>query len=74
MSDAEKLEACENALQFLGDAVADVFGQMIKGNWQDDHGHNVSNNIAMINLADAMGDAIKMRSEVLGYIGGSQFL
>lgn len=74
MDDAEKLEAAENQLEILGDAVASVFEQLVKGNWMDDNGHHVSNNSAMISLADAMESTIKMRADVLGYIGGSQFL
>lgn len=74
VTDTEKLEAVENQLQILGDAIADVFEQLVKGNWMDDIGHHVSNNAAMIGLADAMESTIKMRNEVLGYIGGGQFL
>lgn len=74
MTDTEKLEAAQNQLQILGDAVVSVFEQLLKGNWIDDTGHDVAGNFAIVSLADAMKSTIKMRANVLGYIGGSQFL
>lgn len=41
-------------VEHLGDSVTDVFEQMIKGNWTDDHQHGVELNLAMINLKEAV--------------------
>ena len=74
MDDTVKLDAVERQLQTLGDAVCDVFEQMVKGNWVDDCGHDVTKNQAMANLANAMERTILMREAVLGYKGGAQFI
>jgi len=51
--DAE-IERLRANLTSLGDAVIDMFEQMIKGNWKDDHDHDVHMNRAMISCKDAM--------------------
>lgn len=50
----------------MGDAIADVITQMLKGNWVDDHGHPVTNNVAMIALGNSLNGAsafAEMRSQ-----------
>jgi len=46
----------------LGDVIADVFEQMILGNWIDEHGHKVFQNTALIILKDCLSEAIEFRS------------
>lgn len=48
-------------IQQFGDAATNVFEQMLKGNWKDDHGHDVKNNVHMMALADAVRTAIAFR-------------
>lgn len=42
----------------LGNAATDVFEQMLKGNWRDDHGHDVRLNKAMCDLKAAVERAM----------------
>ena len=48
-------------MQDTGDAIADVFNQMIKGNWKDDHDHDVRMNRAMCRLKDVLAAMIEYR-------------
>lgn len=52
----------EAVIEALGDAATDVFEQMERGAWEDDHGHDVRWNAAMLRLKDAVGMAIAHRS------------
>lgn len=45
-----------------GDAIADVFEQMNKGKWIDDHGHDVQLNRGMLALKDRLIEAIDLRA------------
>lgn len=54
-------------LQDTGDRITRVFEQMIKSNWQDDHGHDVRMNVAMLDLRLALSDIGKFRERYLGY-------
>ena len=50
-----KLRTAERErMEALGDAAADVIEQMLKGHWVDDHGHDVSLNMAMLDLKNAL--------------------
>jgi len=53
----------DEILNLVGDKVCDVFEQMEKGNWIDDHGHQVKMNVAMIDLLDAMTKACAYRQK-----------
>ncbi len=63
----EKLKACEEIIGKLGDGVANMFEQLIHGNWVDDHGHKVTMNAAMIALKEQMEATMWFRHSVLGY-------
>ena len=54
-------------LQDTGDRIIRVFEQMIKGNWQDDHGHDVRMNVAMLDLRLVLSDIGKFREKHLNY-------
>ncbi len=45
------------ALNNLGDNVTDMFEQMTRGNWVDDHGHSVLMNAKMIALKNSILEA-----------------
>lgn len=64
---AAKLAALEGHVQNMGDAVAYVFEQMLRGKWVDDHNHDVRRNAAMLDLKDRLGDMTAFRAEHLGY-------
>lgn len=49
----ELLEALGN----LGDGVTDMFEQLTRGNWVDDHGHSVLLNAQMIALENSIPEA-----------------
>lgn len=57
----------EPLLQEVGDAIAGVFDQMLKGKWRDDHDHDVRFNAQMLKLKDALGAIGKFRENHLGY-------
>ena len=46
----------------FGDAVTDMFDQMDRGNWVDDHGHDVRMNAQMRALIPIVVDAIAARA------------
>lgn len=63
-------------IQQLGDRVADMFEQLIKGNWHDDHDHDVKWNKAMLDLKSTLKNVMQARADHLGYtaraaLGGS---
>lgn len=45
----------------FGDAVTDMFEQMSRGNWTDDHGHDVRMNAKMLALKPLIVKAIELR-------------
>lgn len=47
-------------LQSSGNAISDVFDQMLKGGWVDEEGHLVPLNKAMLNLKDVLENAIEL--------------
>lgn len=54
-------------LQQTGDGIADVFTQMQKGNWIDDHGHDVRMNAAMQNMKTVLVAIMQFRTKHLDY-------
>ena len=52
--------------QAFGDAIADMFEQMLEGKWVDDHGHDVGLNTAMIACKRPMLAAIEYRKAAKG--------
>lgn len=61
------IETAEQAIQEMGDAMAHIMDQMLKGNWIDDNGHDVRNNIYMIRAADVMRRVMTFRTDKMGY-------
>ena len=51
-------------IERFGRPVTDMFEQLEKGNWQDDHGHDVRMNAAMIALKQPVRDAIALRAKL----------
>lgn len=51
-------------IEKFGTAVTDMFEQMIKGNWTDDHDHDVQNNSAMRALTPLINEAISLRAKI----------
>ena len=50
----------------FGDAVTDVFEQMMNGNWVDDNGHDIRRNKQMMDLMPLIQKAIIVRTKVMG--------
>ncbi len=48
----------------FGDRIADMFEQMLRGHWVDDHGHDVQTNQCMAALPKLIDDAIKLRAAI----------
>ncbi|MBT1154314.1 hypothetical protein J1C56_01780 [Aminobacter anthyllidis] len=61
------VEKTEHLLQTVGDGIVAMFEQMIKGNWRDDHDHDVKMNVAMMNLQTVVQEVMEFRTEHLGY-------
>ncbi len=61
-------EQLETLLQGVGDAIAGVVEQMLKGNWRDDHGHYVTHNIHMMKLGGQLDALSQFRQEHMGYV------
>jgi len=57
----------EELLSFTGDAITEVFDQLLKGNWKDDLGHPITLNRAMCNLKPVVIAIMRFRQEHLGY-------
>lgn len=58
-----KVKELNAQINSLGDAATDTFEQMLMGNWQDDHGHPVLNNTAMLALKSAVNDVLEARKK-----------
>jgi hypothetical protein len=54
-------------LQNIGDGIANMFDQLVKGNWRDDHDHDVKMNVHMLNLQDALKQIMRFRADYLDY-------
>ena len=61
------ITTAEQAIQEMGDALAHVMDQMLKGSWKDDHGHDVKNNVHMNNAARTLRRVMKFRTEHMNY-------
>jgi hypothetical protein len=55
-------DAMYELIEQFGTAVTDMFEQMLKSGWTDDHGHDVKMNAAMIALKKPVEDAIALRA------------
>lgn len=64
---AKARESLEPLLQQVGDSIADAIEQMLKGNWRDDHDHDVRNNVKMIALKDTLNAIMAFRTDRMGY-------
>lgn len=70
LADAERLRALLPAsyppapVSDLGDAVADMFDQLVAGNWTDDHGHPVASNVTMLRLKERMNSLMRHIEQV----------
>ena len=53
-----------------GDKIAAMIEQMNKGNWRDDLGHDVRNNVQMIAMAEALRELTNFRADFFGYTNG----
>ena len=60
-------EELVDLLQKTGDGIADLFEQYMKGNWVDDHGHDVGMNRAMQDLKVVLVDLMGYRWKNLNY-------
>lgn len=68
------IERAENAklreevvfVEKFGDAVADMFDQLVKGKWIDDNDHPVSNNATMLRLKELMQEVLSFRQALAG--------
>lgn len=54
-------------LQSTGDGIANIFDQLEKGNWVDDHGHLVKNNVHMLAMQSILLAIMHFRSDHLDY-------
>lgn len=61
------IETAEQAIQELGDSLAHIFDQMLKGNWKDDNDHDVKNNVHMVGATETMRRVMEFRTRTLGY-------
>jgi len=53
---------CLTLIADFGDKITDMFEQMEKGNWTDDHSHDVRVNAAMCALIEPVQKAIELRA------------
>lgn len=60
-------EDTENLLGEVGDAIAEVFEQMVKGQWVDDNGHKIVMNNSMFVLKQSLVDIMVFREKHLDY-------
>ena len=60
--DAESFDEAHDLIRDLGDAITDMFDQMIRGHWVDDQGHDVRLNQQMIALKPLIIKAIRLRA------------
>lgn len=61
---AEIVRVNEALIQKFGNATTDMFDQMLKGKWQDDHGHDVRANSAMMELKNVVVETMEARARV----------
>ena len=54
-------------LQNVGDGIADMFEQLIKGSWEDSMGHAVKDNAQMLALQGRLMEIAAFRAKWLGY-------
>ncbi len=54
-------------LQNIGDGIANMFDQLVKGNWRDDRDHDVKMNVHMLNLQDVLKQIMRFRADYLDY-------
>lgn len=52
-------------IEEFGDVISDMFEQMIRGHWVDDHGHDVQLNQKMIALKPLIIRAIALRAPII---------
>ena len=64
-----QLEEAHDLIAEFGDSVTDMFEQMNRGEWKDNHGHDVRLNVAMMALMEVVKEAIKLR-QVHGIVDG----
>ena len=64
-------EELDTLLRSTGNNIADMFEQLLLGNWVDDNGHNVQLNQQMVNLKGTVINIMEFRDKYLGY-GGSK--
>ncbi len=57
----------ERLLQDVGDNIANVFSQYLKGHWKDDMGHDVGQNIHFDKLRYSLQDIMEFRTKYLNY-------
>ena len=69
--DKRVVEALVNS---VGDKIADLLDQLVKGNWVDELGHPVKNNIQMLNMKSALIELGEFRADHLGYTAFSNDL
>jgi len=55
------MSKADKVINLMGDAITDMFEQLVKGSWTDDHGHDVQMNAAMIACSDAVIKAMEYR-------------
>lgn len=55
--------AVATSVTAFGDAVTNMLEQMIKGDWEDEHGHAVHRNVTVIALKEVVKTAIEERSK-----------
>jgi hypothetical protein len=58
----EECARLHELIQRFGDAATDTFEQMLKGNWKDDHDHDVRMNKSMLDLKRTVADTIAFRA------------
>lgn len=54
-------------LQNIGDGIVNMFDQLVRGNWRDDHDHDVKMNVHMLNLQDVLKQILRFRADYLDY-------
>lgn len=64
---SKPIETAEQAIQEMGDSLAHIFDQMLKGKWVDELGHDVQKNVHMINAGVVLRRVMSFRTEKMGY-------
>ena len=54
-------------LQHAGDSICDLFEQMERGDWDDNMGHAISMNTAMLEMQTVLKNMMQFRAKHLGY-------